>query len=386
MTDMRPIRILHFVRRMKRGGIETWLMHVLRHIDRERFQMDFMVHTARPHVLDKEVRALGSKVIPCLHPGRPWTFARNFRRVLREHGPYDVVHSHVHYYSGWVLRLAREQSVPVRIAHSHSDTSRDGATAGFLRRRYLATMKRWITRHATLGLAASRPAAASLFGPDWKADPRWRVLYCGVDLAPFGAEVDRAAVRAELGIPADAFVLGHVGRFMEPKNHVFLVDIAAEVARREPNMRLLLVGDGSLEPAIRRRAAEVGLEERVVFAGSRGDVPRLMLGGMDAFVFPSLYEGLGLVLVEAQAAGLPCVLSDVVPEEADLVGPLVERVALAEPASRWANAVLRARDAGAAVSRSEALAAVRRGPLNLETSLRELESLYVEATQRRNAA
>lgn len=386
MTDTRPIRILHFVRRMKRGGIETWLMHVLRHIDRERFRMDFMVHTSRPHDFDEEVRALGSKVIPCLHPDRPWTFARNFRRVLREHGPYDVVHSHVHHYSGWVLRLAEECGVPVRIAHSHSDTSRDEATAGFLRRRYLATMKRWVVRHATLGLAASRPAAASLFGPEWKSDARWKVLYCGIDLAPFRTPVDRAAVRAELGIPADAFVLGHVGRFMEPKNHGFLVDIAAEVARREPNMRLLLVGDGSLEPAIRQRVAEVGLGERVVFAGSRGDVPRLMLGGMDVFVLPSLYEGLPLVLMETQAAGLPCVFSDVVAEEADLVRPLITRLSLSQPVSRWADAVLHVRDAGAAVSRSEALAAVRRGPLNLEASLGELEAVYVEATRRRNAA
>jgi len=319
MNEGKALSVLHVVGGMNRGGVETWLMHVLRHIDRERFQMDFLVHTTQECAYDEEIRALGAKIIPCLHPRRPWIYARNFKRILREDGAYDVVHSHVHHYSGHVLRLAHQAGVPVRIAHSHNDTSALQAKARLLRRSYLALMKRWIARHATVGLAASRRAVADLFGRDWESDPRWRILYYGVDFTPFHADVDPAAVRAELGIPMDAFVVGHVGRFAEQKNHALLVDIATEATKWEPRTPVLLVGDGPLRPDIERQVAQAGLAERVIFAGIRPDVPRIMLGAMDLFLFPSLFEGLPLALVEAQAAGLPCVFSDVVSEEADVV-------------------------------------------------------------------
>jgi glycosyltransferase involved in cell wall biosynthesis len=369
-------RILHVVGGMNRGGVETWLMHVLRSIDRQRFRMDFLVHTTAPCAYDDEIRVLGSRIIPCLHPKRPWSYARNFGRIMRDHGPYDIVHGHVHHYNGYVLRLAQQVGVPVRVAHSHNDTSRRQATAGLLRRGYLTSMKRWIAQHATVGLAASRKAAAALFGPAWKTDPRWRILHYGIDLRPFQDPVDQIAVRAELNIPPDAFVIGHVGRFFEQKNHTFLVDIVAEVARQEPRTFLLLVGDGSLRPAIEQKAGQARLADRVVFAGVRPDVPRLMLGAMDVFLFPSLFEGLGLVLVEAQSAGLPCIVSDAVPEEADVVKPLMRRMSLSQPASVWAEAVLAARDAALVVTQPEALTIIEKSPFNIQTSVRQLESVY----------
>jgi glycosyltransferase involved in cell wall biosynthesis len=180
-----------------------------------------------------------------------------------------------------------------------------------------------------------------------------------------------------LGIPPDAFVIGHVGRFDEQKNHLFLVEIAAEVAKREPKMRLLLVGDGLLRPKIEQKIAQLGLTDRTIFAGSRHDVPRLMLSAMDVFLFPSLYEGLGLVLIEAQAAGLPCIFSDVVPEEADLVKPLIRRFSLSEPASVWADAILAERRAGAAITQEHSLAVVEKLPFNIEIGLKDLVRTYL---------
>lgn len=370
------IRILHVVGGMNRGGIETWLMHILRHIDRDRFRMEFLVHTTQPCAYDKEIRALGGKIIPCLDPSQPRLYARNFKRILREYGPYDIIHSHVHHFSGYVLRLAQQAGVPVRIAHSHNDTSSIQAKAGLYRRLYFVLTKWWIARYATLGLGASRKAVADLFGPVGETDPRWRVLYCGIDLTPFRDFINPVSVRTELGIPADAFVIGHVGRFCEQKNHVFLVDIAAEVAKREPRMRLLLVGDSSLRPDIEQKVAQLGLTDRVIFAGGRSDVPRLMLGAMDVFLLPSLYEGLGLVLLEAQAARLPCIFSDVVPEEADVVKPLVQRLSLSQPASAWAEAVLAAPGAASTITQAEALAGVEKRSFNIETSVKALTQLY----------
>jgi len=368
-------RVLHVLGGMTWGGVETWLLQVLRHIDRERFDMDFLVHTEEPCVHDAAVRELGSRIIPCPHPSRPLSYARDFRRILRDYGPYDIVHSHVHHYSGYVLYLAHRAGVRSRIAHSHNDTSQREANAGLLRRRYLRTMEQGLVRYATAGLAASEPAARDLFGADWRADPRWRVLHYGLDLCQFQDVVDASAVRAELGIPPDSFVIGHVGRFVEQKNHAFLVDIVAEVAAREPKTRVLLVGDGPLESVIKRRVAQAGLADRVVFAGARHDVPRLMRGAMDVFLLPSLFEGLGLVLVEAQAVGLACVLADVVPEEADLVKPLMRRVSLSQPASLWAEAVLTARDAPR-TTRQDALACVGASSFNIRTGIWQLERVY----------
>lgn len=376
-SDKDSIHILHGIGSMTRGGVETWLMHVLRHIDRQRFHMDFLVATTQHCDYDDEIRALGSKIIPCTHPSRPWSFARNFGCLLREHGPYDVVHSHSHHFSGYPLRLAYQAGVPVRIAHSHNDTSLLQAKAGLWRRMYLRLMEKWIDRYATVGLAASRKAAAALFGPRWSADPRWQVLHYGIDLIPFQGRVETAGVRAELGIPADAFVIGHVGRFVEQKNHAFLVDIATEVAKRQPNMFLLLVGDGRLRPIIEQKVAQAGLANQVIFAGVRPDVPRLMLGSMDVFLFPSLFEGLGIVLIEAQSAGLPCSVSDVLPEEADVVKPLVRRMSLSQPASAWAEAILTVRDAALAIARPDALAIVQESSFNIQTSVKSLTEVYL---------
>lgn len=371
-----PVRVLHIVGGMDRGGVETWLMHVLRHIDRKSFQMHFMVHTNQPCAYDDEILALGGKIIPCLHPSRPWTYARNFKRILRQHGPYDIIHSHVHLYSGYVLRLARQMGVPMRIAHSHNDTSLLQNRAGYYRRAYQTLMRNWLHRHATSGLACSKLAAAALFGPVWEHDGRWHVLNYGIDLNPFKTRVDRGAVLAELGISPDAFVVGHVGRFAEQKNHAFLMEIAGEIVRREKNFRLLLIGDGPLRPAIEKQVAQMRLTENVIFAGVRPDVPRLMLGAMDVFLFPSFFEGLGLVLIEAQAAGLPCIFSDVVPAEADVVKPLVTRLSLSQSADSWAEAILAVRDRGQVVPKPEALAIVEQSSFNIHSSINRLENIY----------
>lgn len=376
-ADKCPIRILQVVGGMNRGGIETWLMHMLRHIDRDRFCIDFLVHTTKPCAYDEEIRSFGSLIIPCpLDRRRPWVYAANFKQILREYGSYDIIHSHVHHFSGYVLRLAKQAGVPFRIAHSHNDTSSQEANARWYRRWYRRLTEWWINRHATGTLGCSRKAAADLFGVNWETDLRCRILYYGIDFTPFHKFVDPLAVRAEFGIPPDTFVIGHVGRFVKQKNHPFLIEIAAEVAMREPKMRLLLLGEGVLQPEIERKVELMGLGDRVIFAGVRPDIPRLMRGAMDAFLFPSLHEGLGLVLVEAQAAGLPCLFSDVVPEEADVVNPLVQRLSLSQPASEWAQVLLNYRDAAAAMTQSDALAQVEISPFNIETSVKQLERIY----------
>ena len=342
-ANTKPIRIIHLVGGMNRGGPETWLVNVMRHIDRNKFQMDFLVHTNNKSPQENEISTLGGKVIPCMSPSRPWIYARNFRRILKMYGPYDIVHTHVQHYGGFALFMAHRAGVPVLIAQSHTPRNKL-IGSGFFRQVYRALMKTLIVRYASIGLTVSRQAGTDLFGPDWELNPSIRLFPCGIDLAPFKSAVNRDFMRNSLGIPSDAFVIGHVGRFFEAKNHPFIIDVLAEIVRHESRIRLVLVGDGPLLPAVKKRVAQAGLSNYVNFIGSRSDVPQLLLEAMDVFLFPSISEGLPLALVEAQAAGLSCIISDNISEEVDVVKLLVRRLSLTQPAAVWAEAVLAARD------------------------------------------
>jgi glycosyltransferase involved in cell wall biosynthesis len=377
----RRIRVLHIVGGMGRGGVETWLLHILRHINRECFQMDFIVHTAEPCPYDDEVRALGGGILPCLRPDRPWRYAKNFRRILAAYGPYDIVHSHVHHYSGYTLRLAQHAGVPIRIAHSHNDASPQDISPSPLRWVYLSIAKHWIRCFATIGLAASGKAAEALFGRQWQRSSFCRLLYYGIDLAPFRSRAD-PSIRAALQLCPDAFVIVHVGRFDEQKNHGFLLEIFRSVADADSRSRLFLIGDGPLRPAIERRVAELGITERVVFAGLRADVPRVLLGAANVFVMPSLHEGLPLAGLEAQAAGLPCVFADSITAELDVVPQLVTRLRLSDSSSDWARVLLAKRDQAPPVTQPEALTIIEKSPFDVRRSAAELGRLYWTATAR----
>lgn len=370
---MAPVRVLHVVGQMKRAGVETWLMQLLRNLDRTRVQLEFLALDPGAGHYDPEIRALGSEVIGCPRPSNPLRFGRRLLAILRDRR-YGAVHSHVHHFSGFVLGVARRARVPIRIAHSHLDTSREDGGAGPGRRLYLAAMKTGIRRYATHGLAVSEAAAAALFGRRWREDPRWSVLRCAIDFSPFRAPLDREAVRAALGLPPGAVAVVHVGRFDEQKNHRFLVRIAAEVLRREPTARFVLVGEGPLRPAAEAEAARLGMGDRLIFAGVRSDVPQI-LRACDLFLLPSLYEGLPLVGLEAQAAGLPVVLSDHITRELAVVPDLFGWRSLAEPPEAWAATVvdmLRRPHTSAA----GALAALERSDFSLQRSLHLLEELY----------
>lgn len=369
---MKPIRVLHVVGSMDRGGVETWLMHVLRHIDRERFQMDFLVSTDQPAAYDAELLALGSRILRCPHPHRPIRYRKRFLEIIEQYGPFEVIHSHLHHYSGYVLLLARAAKVPVRISHSHNDTSRLSKHATLFRKTYEMVSRRLISANCTHALAVSKPAARTLFGSQWQTDARAQILYCGIDLAPFRVPAHRSTVRAEFGFGADDTVFGHVGRFEPQKNHEFLAEIASEIVKHEPKARFLLIGDGPLRPLIQKQFQRAGILDNAIFTGSRSDVPRLMLGAMDVFLFPSHYEGLPIVLLEAQAANLPAIISDTVPSEGIVVPTLVKALPLDRGAAIWADAALHHRMS----SEPNALAAVERSPFVIGRSIERLTALY----------
>jgi len=331
------MRILHVLAKTGQGGVETWLMNVYRHIDRDRFRFDFLTQTAEPQYHDEEIRRLGGRVIHCWTPRQPLRYRRRLIRILKEEGPYDVIHAHGGNFMGIVLRYAAGAGIPVRIVHSHS--LQHGLPRRLRSYVYQFFTRRWMFRYATVGLGCSSAAAAALFGPNWRSDKRFGVLLYGMDFSGFELpETARADRRKEFGIRPETPVVGHVGRFTPEKNHRFLIQVAAEVIRAMPEARFLLVGDGALRSQIEQDIRRAGLDEQIILTGMRSDVPSL-LAAMDAYVFPSEFEGLGLSLVEAQAAGLRCVVSDVVPREADVLPARVRRLPLRAGVGAWAAAV-----------------------------------------------
>jgi glycosyltransferase involved in cell wall biosynthesis len=235
---------------------------------------------------------------------------------------------------------------------------------------------RWLLRQsATGGFACSHPAGQALFGGRWTCDPRWRRLYCGIDPARFSGVAEREGVRTELGVPADARLLIHVGRFERQKNHAFLVEVFRRLASTVPSAYLVLVGTGTLQPGIETRLREAGLLDRARFCGRRSDVPRL-LKASDAFVFPSLHEGLPLACLEAQAAGLPVVMSDRITRELVVFPERVASVSLAS-AEAWVDLVERALQSGSdAVGGGAALAG---SPFSIANSTASLVAAYRDA-------
>lgn len=375
MTANGRMRVLHVHSDLQWGGVEQWLLHTVRCIDRQAFRLDFFAASINS-VWENTIASLGLTLIRSPRPRSLWRYTLRLREALRR-GNYGAVHCHFIDHSGLVLREAALAGVPIRIAHSHIDIAplRQGAPAW--RRVYFSVQNRLLHRYATRGIAASREAALSMFGPGWENDSRWAVLHCGIDLDMFSADVDLAAVRSEFGFAPEHLVFGHLGRFTEQKNHGFLVQVARQLAADLPAARFLWIGEGPLERSIRQQVDAAGLNARVVFAGTRSDAARLMRS-MDAFLFPSRYEGLGLALVEAQAAGLRCFVADVVPAESSVVPELVTRMPLSAGAQHWAS-VIRAKMASRPpVARQDAVDAVRDSVFNIENSVRALEELYHE--------
>lgn len=325
-----PIRVLHVVTYMGRGGLETMLMNYYRHIDRSKVQFDFLVHREFEADYDPEIISLGGRIfrLPRLVP---WSGSyRNALKVFFDtHQEYKIIHVHQDCLSSIILKSAKEHRVPVRIGHSHTNNQDKNF-------KYLIKLfyKRRIPGNSTQLFACSKEAG------DWMFDGApYQILKNAIETSKYvyNSRV-RVHMRKQLGIPDGAFVLGHVGRFHPQKNHAHLINIFAELKKIKQNSILLLVGDGDLRSSIEGRIANLGLSDSVIFTGVRDDVPDLMQA-MDCFILPSVYEGLGIVAIEAQASGLPCILSDGVPEECDITS-LTEHVALKEAPSVWAERIL----------------------------------------------
>ena len=360
-------RVLQVVTYMGRGGLETMLMNYYRHMDRSRIQFDFLVHRDFQADYDGEIESLGGRIyrVPRLNPLSPGYY-RALNRFFSSH-PYPVVHSHLDCMSAYPLRAAKRAGAPVRIAHAHN-TNQDKNWKYVWKR----LSNRRIGAYATDFFACGEAAGAWMF-----PGKTVQVLRNAVRAADYVLqEKVRQQVRQEWGAE-NRLVLGHVGRFQPQKNHEFLIVIFAAVAERIPDALLVLVGAGTGLEAIREKVRRLGLAGRVIFTGVRSDVNRLMQA-MDVFVFPSLYEGLPVTMIEAQAAGLPCVISDRVPTECIVTEGLVSVKRLSDTPQEWAKCIL----SSAAIPRTDRTAEIRASGFDVAEAAKWLEGFYIEAYTR----
>lgn len=337
-TGKKKIRILHVVGAMDAAGLETLIMNIYRNIDREKFQFDFAVQTNEESFYDKEIVELGGRIISHPKPkGNLKRYKKSLEKTLTEFGPYDAVHSHLLFFTGVVLSVAKKQNIPVRIAHSHNTS--DSRSSSLLRFLYRQIMRRKILLNATHYLGCSKEACEYVFGKNaWNAGLATHFPNA-IDSSKFKElKRDRNYLIKELNIPEDTKIIGHVGRFTKQKNHTFILNIFSEYIKTNPDTHLILVGDGNDRGTINKLIKERNIENKVHCLGVRKDVENIF-SSLDVFLFPSLYEGLGIVLVEAQAARVPCVISDVIPIEADLNIGLVQRLNLSSEVSKWMECI-----------------------------------------------
>jgi glycosyltransferase EpsF len=339
-SDGRSVsRVLHCFGAMDLGGAETFAMHAYRSVDRDRVQFDFAVSADSKSFYDEEIGTLGGRIIRHSPPMKAGfrRHALELARIIRQYGPFCAVHTHLHYFSGCILRIAAKEQIPVRIAHFHSN--RDARSGTLLGVAYHAGMRWMIQRHATHILGCSRTALGRVFGERWPADRRMSVMHNSISLAPYShLSHDRTGLCRKYSIPSTATILGHVGNFTPPKNHKLLIELFGRYLQREPNATLVLVGDGALRSGIEQQVSSSGLNSHVRFLGRQpqSQVPEL-LAAFDVLVMPSIYEGLPVTLVEAQSAGLRCVVSDAITSEADLGLGLLRFMNLQQPLDEWCD-------------------------------------------------
>lgn len=328
-----PIKVLQVMGIVESGGVEAVIMNYYRHIDKTEVQFDFVMHKGSNSDYIAEVKSMGAKVYEVTPYSNPIRFIQEVYSIIKKEN-YQIVHSNMNALSVFPLFAAYLAGVPVRILHNHSTDTKAEPLRTFVKN----LLRPFARLFANQYWACSRLAGEWMYGKKAVKEGKVTIINNAIDLKKFSFdEKKRSKFRDELGLQ-DCFVIGHVGRFMKQKNHDFLVDIFAEISKKQENARLLLVGDGPLKTEIEDKVKAIGLEEKVIFTGVRSDVADLY-NAMDVFVFPSLYEGLGMVAVEAQANGLPVISSTEVPKEAK-ISDAIKFEALSNTKSFWTKDIL----------------------------------------------
>lgn len=361
-----PIRILYVNGGlMNRGGIESFMMNYYRRFDRLLVQIDFVVHGYGVGAYDEEIKALGGNIyhVP-IKSKHPFRYPRELKKIIKA-GEYKIIHSHADAMSCWILKIAAECGVPVRIAHSHNTKHyTTNPVKYFINER----ARKNITKYATHCFACSEAAGKWLFG-----EHRFTVVPNAFELDKFAFDEKlRMQLRTQYRLSENDYVIGHVGRFAPQKNHAFLLDMFRAFSRENAAAKLVLIGDGELRKNIEDKIAAYELTDEVLLLGACDNVAELY-NMMDVFVLPSEFEGLPVSALEAQANGMPCVCSEHVPSETAVTADSI--TFLPDDIGAWKQALHALQRKG----RVDRLAALKAMGYDVEAESKKLQNFYLTA-------
>lgn len=359
-----PIRILHIVQKMEAGGTQAFLMNLYRNIDRNKIQFDFLVEYEEKEFYDDEIISLGGKI-----------FYTNFRKtlnvikfkktlstILKEHPEYKIVHIHATAIGKICTDTAKKCGVKTIIAHTHNNNAvRDWKYYPKI------LLRKLYTNGPTDFFACSEDAGRYTF-----KNKKFTVIYNAIDINKFLFKQEvREDFRRELNIK-DKFVIGNIGRLHEQKNQSFLIDVFYEIQKKKDDAILLIVGKGPLENELKEKVSNLGINNKVYFLGNRKDIERIYQG-MDVFVLPSLFEGLGIVAIEAQVSGLPVIASTGVAKEANITDN-IRNIDLNEPIDVWVEAICKAK----VKNRRSIEKIVKNSKFNIKNNAKFLQEFYLK--------
>ena len=360
----KPIRILHIVQKMEAGGTQAFLMNLYRNIDIDKIQFDFLVEYEEKEFYDDEIISLGGKI-----------YYTNFRKtlnviklkktlsnILKEHPEYKIVHIHATAIGKICTDVAKKCGVKTIIAHTHNNSAvKDWKYYPKI------LLRKLYTKGPTDFFACSEDAGRYTF-----KNKKFTVVYNAIDIDKFLFKQEiREEFRKELNIE-DKFVIGNIGRLHEQKNQSFLIDVFYEIQKRKDNAILLIIGKGPLENELKEKVSNLGIDNKVYFLGNRKDIERIYQG-MDVFVLPSLFEGLGIVAIEAQVSGLPVIASTGVAKEANITNN-IRNIDLSEPIDVWVEAICKTK----VNNRKSIEDIVRKSKFNIKNNVKFLQEFYLK--------
>ncbi|SEL72592.1 Glycosyltransferase involved in cell wall bisynthesis [Butyrivibrio sp. ob235] len=364
------IRVLHSVSNLDRAGIETMLMNYYRHIDRDKVQFDFICNKKKPGAYDEEVKRLGGNIYhsPGLNPAKMFKYNRFMKNLIEEHPEYQIVEAHNGAFGVYALHGAKLCGIPNRIFHAHgaSITKDWKMPLKIICKKFLPSN---ITHCYTCGTAAAR----FYFGDEIVDSGKYEFIPNAIEVKRFIFNEDiRNGIREKYGLQ-DKHVLGHVGRFMTQKNHAFLLDIFAKLVKKDEKAILVLLGDGELMTAMKEKAKNLNISDKILFIGNVGNANE-WYQAFDAFILPSIWEGLPVVGVEAQAADLPCVFSDTITREIGFSED-AEFISLEASKDKWVQAIEKGFEKKQRVDKSNL---IRENNYDIETEAGKLQARYLK--------
>jgi glycosyltransferase EpsF len=308
MDSNEPIRVAQIVGKWLGGGVEAFLMNYYRNIDKNKIQFDFIVDKDSTCVPKEEIESLGGRVIEIPPYQQIFSYIKELTKILRDNN-YKIVHSNINALSVFPLFCAKRAGVPIRIAHSHSTTNKKEWKKNLLK----SILKPFSRVYSNEYFCCTEHAGRWLFGNKLFDSGKVKVINNAIDVDKFTYnEETRNRLRKELNVE-NKFVIGHIGRFIPQKNHEKIISIFNDFHKKNNNSALLLIGEGALKEQMKQKVKDLNLEKDVIFLGQRDNVNEYYQA-MDLFLFPSLYEGLGMVMIEAQCSNLPCIASTEVPK------------------------------------------------------------------------